>query len=337
MGQNPLINRYPEVNQVNASITTVFRAPALRVGIIVAAAFFPARLGADTYAIVRPLPTGAPPAFSAPAPDQRAPLDGGWQAGRDGELGDIRPEAEPARQDEKKYPKRRYAFFCFGPAFGTSERGIDPNFMPPPSVTDVQTSSSLSTVRYTRAPSNGPGRATWVGNDGSTISYSVKNGGRGEADESLELAERRSVADLVAENRTEMTKISWNRAYKKYPELGVEDSPERAAFEVYLAERRAEPLDAPLFERPMWPEEVCAAFMAEWNWKKAEAESWDRVRAKIRIFNDPESIYTRRFMEFTQDLRAYPEGAAIFDDPTWPEKVLELHDQKLGPVPARFR
>ena len=337
------INPYPEVNQVNASKITLVGAPALRVGAVVAGALLAALFQADSYAVALPLPMGGASSYSVP--DPRPTVEGVTRAGREaepvsttrtGEEQKVRGEPRPGGRASG----RQFAFFCFGPTFGNGSRGVDPNFMPAPSVSDnqQQASAAPSRVHYTRTPTTTPGRMTWVGTDGSMISYSLKfprSDNRSLANSAT--SENLSVADLIAENRSEMTKISWNRAYRRFPELEAEDSPERAAFESYVAEKRADPSEASFFERPMWPEEVSSAFMAEWNWRKAEAESWDRVRAKVRIFNDPDSVYTRRFWSFTEELRTDPETAPIFDDSAWPEKALELHDQKLGPVPQQFR
>jgi hypothetical protein len=329
---------------VNASIITVFRAPALRVVAVVATmASLSTRLQADDYAVARPLPLGGAASYSVP--DPRPDLEGVTRAGRGVEQASAGRVVEggKAREgsaDGDRYPGRKYAFFCFGPTFGNASRGVDPNFMPPPSVTDNKppAPTAASRVLYTRTPTSAAGKTTWVGTDGSMISYSLRSSRGDDRDSANSLAaDRLSVADLIAENRSEMTKISWSRAYRRFPELQAEDSPERAAFEAYLAERRGDPAEASFFERPMWPEELSSAFMTEWNWRKAESESWDRVRAKVRIFNDPDSIYTRRFWAFTENLRIDPETAALFEDSAWPEKALELHDQKIGPVPQQFR
>lgn len=343
------INPYPEVNHVNASKITLVGAPALRVGVVVAAALLAARLQADSYAAALPLPMGGASSYSVS--DPRPTVEGVTRAGREPEpvpASRVEEEAK-VRKDTKvrneprpvgRASGRQFAFFCFGPTFGNASRGVDPNFMPPPSVSDnqQQTSAAPARVLYTRTPATTPGKMTWVGTDGSMISYSLKfprSDNRSLANSAT--SENLSVADLIAENRSEMTKISWIRAYRRFPELEAEDSPERAAFESYVAERRADPGEASFFERPMWPEEISAAFMTEWNWRKAEAESWDRVRAKVRIFNDPDSVYTRRFWSFTEELRIDSQTAPIFDDSAWPEKALELHDRKLGPVPQQFR
>jgi hypothetical protein len=331
------------VNQVNALKITPVGAPALRSVAVVAVVLFSTRLQADSYAVARPLPMGGAASYSVP--DPRPTAEGVTRVGREGEpppavRGGQGAKSREEARDGGRAAGRKYAFFCFGPTFGNASRGVDPNFMPPPSVSDNQSQASAPTSRvlYTRTPATVPGRTTWVGTDGSMISYSLRSSrgdDRGLADSSD--GDRLSVADLIAENRSEMAKISWSRAYRRFPELEAEDSPERAAFEAYVAEKRADPAEAAFFERPMWPEEISSAFMTEWNWRKAEAESWDRVRAKVRIFDDPDSVYTRRFWAFTEELRTDPETASIFDDSDWPEKALELHDQKLGPVPRQFR
>jgi len=323
---------------MNASLVIVLRASVVRAFAVVAAALGAASLRAESVGVSSPLPESSPPA-------RTDIVERGWaEPGRPASpAGDGAPKASPETTPEpgegKAYSALQYAFFCFGPAFGNGSRGVDPNFIPPPTVTSAYNQSSATPrVRYTRVPTSTPGKAIWVGSDGSQISYSARLP-RGDGRETGSGAGKAaaSVGEIIAENRTEMAKISWARAHRRFPELAREDGAERVAFEAYLEERRTDPRSAPLFERPMWPEEVAAAFMSEWNWRKAEAESWERVRAKVRIFNDPESAYTRRFFEFTQGLRSYPEGSAIFEDPNWPEKALELHDQKLGPVPAHFR
>ncbi len=336
---------------MNASTIALFGAPALRVGVLAMGALLSTRAHADSYAVALPLPMGGAASYSVP--DPRPTLEGVTRSGRESDAAtaprvEVEGDPSPARREDSRPREgvrevgraagRKFAFFCFGPTFGNASRGVDPNFMPPPSVSDGQ-AQALATparVHYTRKPSTAPGKTTWVGTDGSVISYSV----RSSADDNLAGApdgDNMSVAELIAENRSEMTKISWKRAYRRFPELELEDSPERAAFEAYVAEKRSDPDEASLFQRPMWPEEISAAFITEWNWRKAEAESWDRVRAKVRILNDPESVYARRFWAFTEELRTNAETAAIFDDSSWPEKVLDLHDQKLGPVPRQFR
>lgn len=330
------------MNQVNASTPAVFIATALKTTAVVAALFFSDRLHAESYAAAQFLPAGLSPGYLEP--DHLSPPDAKAPAVRAPELAGARPlaVAKPRAAAPGLYSSLKYAFFCFGPVFGNDSREVDPNFMPPPAATDGASrgAAPAATVRYTRVPATSSDKTTWVGTDGSRISYlarSSEGGGRGEAGDASGAAEQPNVANIIAENRKEMTKISWTRAYRRFPELGREGSPERSAFEAYLTEKQSDSSAAAAFESPMWPESVAAAFMSDWNWKKAEEESWERVRAKVRIFNDRESVYTRRFLTFAEGLRMDPEGAAIFKEPTWPEKALELHDQKLGAVPPRFR
>jgi hypothetical protein len=274
----------------------------------------------------------------------------------------VSDEAEGAAPDSSP----RFAWFCFGPTFGNAAREIDPNYMPPPAATNGSSETAqaepVAPVRYTRIVAKLPDRATWVGWDGSEISYRVPPGSgpksgfasrpgfnardRAEPATSAEPANpgpraeagpRPSVAELIAENRREMTRISWERAYRRFPQLEREDGPEREAFDAYLLKRYADPREAAAFDNPMWPEAAAAAFVAERDWTRAEAESWDRVRARVRIFNDPESAYTRRFMEFATGLRADPEGSELFARPDWPERALELHNERFGAVPEQFR
>ena len=324
---------------MNAFPLTLFSASALR-AITVAAALFSPRAQADAYVEAYPGAYPSAPEIETdfPGPDHRSPPAAGRLAGAGG--GGTRQAAEvrPRPGVPAMYSQIKYAFFCFGPMFGNGSRGVDPNFMPPPTASDDVSRDvpAPARVRYTRLQSSTPGKAVWIGSDGSRISYTAGPSHR-ENRESGAKSERPSVADLIAENRKEMAKISWERVYRRFPELERQDSSERVAFEAFLAEKQADPSEAAAFERPMWPEEISSAFMTEWNWRKAEAESWERICAKVRIFNDPESAYTRRFLSFAAGLRTDPEGMAIFNEPTWPEKALELHDQRFGPVPPRFR
>lgn len=284
-------------------------------------------------------------------------------------------EVKSSRSDESPFePEKsveadsgsslRFAWFCFGPVFGNASREIDPNYMPPPAATDgsSELAQAVAPVRYTRVVAKRPDRTTWVGWDGSEISYRVRperaaamnspvhrrdSGSREQTGDAAPAANNTppgaadsrnlSVAELIAENRREMTRISWERAYRRFPQLEREGAPEREAFDAYLLKKYADPREASAFDNPMWPEAAAAAFVAERDWAGAEADSWDRVRAKVRILNDPGSAYTRRFMDFTANLRADPRHADLFARPDWPERVLELHNEHFGAVPEQFR
>lgn len=323
-----------EMNHVNASLPAVFIATAFRASAVLAIMSGALPLQADSFAVVPLLPTGI---TSGPRPPLL--LDHGSRGNRNIERASERAAAaaRAKAKDAELSSPTRFAFFCFGPVFGNASREIDPNFMPPP--TDSRTAEALpeKTVHYTRVPANAPGKAMWVGSNGSRITYVAKSADaqlRNEpAAASVATTEQSSVEDLIAENRKELTKISWARAFRRYPELERQESPERAAFDQYLAENLSALRAEAAFDNPMWPELVASQFAEHRKWREAEQESWDRVRAKVRVFNDPNSTYTRRFMEFAAGLRADPEGAVIFTEPTWPEKALELHDQQLGVVP----
>lgn len=330
---------------MNASTPAVsIPAALLRTTAAVATAFTFSGLQADAYVPAPPLTVTASIAPGSAGPAQRSPLDGGMRLGRNTESGAGR-QAEAAKSKGSaaadRYSPLKYAYFCFGPIFGNDSRGIDPNFMPSPAATDGSSENrpAIVPVRYTRTPTTESEKTTWVGSDGSRVSYVSKLSGRADRVAEVEASNEKplSVEDLITENRKELTKISWTRAYRRFPELGKDDSPERTAFGAYLATKQANSQDASVFENPMWPELLSAEFMEAWNWKKAEEESWERVRANVRVFNNRDSAYTRRFLAFAEDLRADPEGAAIFKEPTWPEKALELHDQKLGAVPQQLR
>jgi hypothetical protein len=338
---------------------------------VLASAFFANALLAVTFTptspdLFAPEPlqvVGAGPAFSAPA--NRAPaaparpqavaaprgLQTGGAPARPGVAANPRAGdpsgaaraavANPPPQGSP-HADLRYVFYCFGPVFGNDGREVDPNYMPQPTVAYQPTQRPTFTpVQYTRVSEGPADVTTWVGADGSRISYQPRNPGPRDRDGSVQRARetatqgdnRPSVAEIIAENRRELTRISWERAYRRYPDLERSDSPERVAFDAYLAERRAEARDSGLFENPLWPERVSSEFMTSWNWRKTEEESWERVRTRVRVFNDVENPYTRRFLEFTSGLRANPQDALIFRQPTWPERALELHDERLGPVP----
>lgn len=316
-------------------MTPVFSPMALRAASVVAAAFVSTPLQAETYPEAPLLPIGISSFYSTPEPrlPPRLPLGG------------LRParavtEAKPRAAAPKKYSPIEYAFFCFGPIFGNDAREVNPNFMPPPtaSVGPRHNAPAANPVQYTRIQSISSGKTTWVGSDGSQITYRTKlSPGDGKTGSPSAAEAQASVEELIAENRREMIKLSWARAYRRFPQLEKQDSPEWAEFVAFLARKQSNPKEAAAFDSPTWPEEACAAFVADRNWKQAEAESWARVCSKVRVFNDPESTYTRRFFSFAEGLRTDPEVAAIFREPTWPEKALELHDQRLGAVPRQYR
>lgn len=225
--------------------------------------------------------------------------------------------------------------FCFGPLFGNSAREVNPNYMPEPVASGgagVKAALAARRAHYTRVAPGESGMTTWVGNDGSRIAYLSPNS-RGADQGWVEVEERerapRSVGEVIAENRRAMTEISWGRVLRRFPELARLASAERTEFELYLRTKRADPATAPVFESLLWPETLAVAFMAERDWKRVEAESWERVRERARDFEDPESAGARRFFEFTEGLRVDPGSAVIFEEPTWPEKVWELHDRRI--------
>lgn len=321
-------------------MTRVSSLKAFRAATVAAAAFATSPIFAQAIVESHLLPIGITSIYTVPEPrlPPRLPLDGGLRVGRS--VVETKPEAAVP----KKYSPIEYAFFCFGPIFGNDSRGVNPNFMPPPTASGARGNSPTSgAVQYTRLQSVASGKTTWVGSDGSQITYRGKNapprgaGAAGATPPSTVEAAQASVEELIAENRREMIKLSWTRAYRRFPELEKQDSPEWAEFVAYLARKQSNPREAAAFESPMWPEEVCAEFIADRNWKQAEAESWARICTKVRVFNDPDSTYTRRFLAFAEGLRTDPAVAAIFQEPTWPERALELHDQRLGAVPRPFR
>lgn len=326
-------------------ITSTFRAAGAAAALAaVLATPFHAHAQSDPGGEAQPLlAAGIPPgAYPTSTPAPGAEVEAAVaRSGRRVETPNARQpgEAKPVEAEAAApYSPLQYAFFCFGPVFGNSSREIDPNFMPEPTASDPRGRSApkIMPVRYTRVATNAAGKAVWVGTDGSQITYVARSAGSAYTPPTPEASDS-SIEAVISENRKELTKISWARAYRRYPELGRPESAERAAFEDYLVAKHTNPREAAKFENPMWPEAVATEFIEHWNWRRAEAESWERVRAKVRTFNDPESAYTRRFMEFTAGLRTEPEGSALFADPTWPEKALELHDQRLGPVPVQFR
>lgn len=330
---------------MNASKSVVSVSTLLRASTVAAAALVSVPLHAEFYEGTPLLAAGISPSFSA-----QPPLDVGLRIGR-GPESPPRPVAQPKPSGASAASSvaaglsssLKYAFFCFGPVFGNASREVDPNFMPLPTASDgsAQRPGAGAQVHYTRVPASSAEQATWVGSNGSRISYRGKLA-HGEApatpaNNKPADAKSLSVEDIIAENRKELTNIAWTRTYRRFPELGRPGTPERQAFESYLLEKQSNTRDSSVFESPMWPEALSSEFMTTWNWKKTEEESWERVRAKVRAFNDPESPYARRFLAFMEVLRADPDDSAIFKDPTWPEKALELHDQKLGPVPPQFR
>lgn len=244
-------------------------------------------------------------------------------------------QAAPAPPRETVIP----VAYCFGPLFGNNEREPDPNYMPPPVATPTAGGNGAPAVPaiYTRVSQSESGLTTWVAENGSEIRYLTRTW----AGENRAQGEGRRTEDggganaLIAENRQELTKLSWERVRRRFPEIAKDDGAERQAFEAFVLERQADPRTAEMFAMPIWPESVAAAYVAAREWATAESASWARVRSQVGVFNDPESAYTRRFIQFTEALRADPQSATIFQSPDWPEKVLELHNQRLGPVPAQ--
>lgn len=335
---------------MKASVSVVFLAPALMAGSLSAATFVPSSesnlFGGEPIRVV-----GAGPGFT-PTPQERRASQATTTAqteARPARPGDATAARSPANH-AATHPAAaaataaaesaiQYVFYCFGPVFGNDGREVDPNYMPPPTVAyRAPVRPTVSSVRYTRVTENTSPETTWVGADGSRISYfSRQSASPHDAEPTAGNTSENplTVAEVIAENRRELTKISWARTYRRYPELEQPNSPERVAFDVFVSERQADTRETGQFENPMWPETLSSEFMTQWNWKKAEEESWDRVRTRVLAFNDVTNPYTRRFLEFTAGLRADPRDAAIFQHPTWPELALELHDERLGPVPRQ--
>lgn len=330
---------------MNASLTAAcFLAPALLANSLAATTFVANPSQTESFPAEPIRVVGAGPGFS-PQKSRAEPAAERRQAAvaSQAQRAAARPAAEArttaaANQLESSL---RYVFYCFGPVFGNDGREVDPNYMPAPT-TEYRhlRRPTVTPVRYTRLPSEPAEVTTWVGADGSRISYHSRNSGppeRAAQDAAVNENTSQSVAEIIAENRRELTKISWARTYRRYPELEQPDGSARMAFEAYVAGRRAGGGEADLFENPMWPETLSSEFMTDWNWRKAEAESWERVRSRVGAFEDVENPYTRRFLEFTAGLRGNPRDATIFQRPTWPERALELHDERLGPVPQDSR
>ncbi len=231
--------------------------------------------------------------------------------------------------------------YCFGPLFGNNEREPDPNYMPLPVATlpAGEQAATIVQARYTRVSESDSGLTTWAGNNGSEIRYLTRtwSGDNRAAAARGAAARRQDGEELIKENREELTRLSWDRVRKLHPNLVEERGAGREAFEAFVLERRATPRAAEVFAKPNWPELLAASFVSERDRAAAEEASWGRVRAKVRVFNDPENFYTRRFIDFTESLRSNPESSGIFREATWPEKVLELHDERLGPVPTGLR
>ncbi len=300
--------------------------------------------GAPGFAVQPPRLTVTSPGLeargAAAAAERGAPSAGG-----------ARAEAAPGEGETQERPEVsqtesviQYVFYCFGPVFGNDGRSVDPNFIPPPTAHDGSDNRpTITPVVYTRVEEASADMpvTTWVGEDGSRITYQPRSH-RTEQAPTANLAaalvpqeERPDLEQILEENRREFTNESWARAFERYPELQRENSPERAAFEPYLARRRAEARGAELSDNPMWREMVASEFMESWRWRQAEADSWDRVRARMPFLNDGQHPNTRRFLEFTAGLRRNSEDARIFQQPTWPERALELHNQRMGPLQAQ--
>jgi hypothetical protein len=345
---------------MSATPSVLSATPVLRAAAGFSAAVVAGSLHADTFSDSHsPIQVvGAGPGFSAPqqrltlVPFGQAPRPQANPSARSAAAANAaglapapgRPsadavaEARPPVVTADAQSAIQYVFYCFGPVFGNDGRSVDPNFIPPPTAHDGSSNRpTITPVIYRRVDEQASPVTTWLGEDGSSISYRPRNSTESQAApaNANREVERPSVEEIIAENRRELAKLSWTRAFQRYPELERDGSPEREAFEPYLARRRAESRDIDLAENPMWPEMIVSEFMESWRWRQAESDSWERARARAPFLNDGQHPETRRFLEFTAGLRANSDDARIFQQPTWPERALDLQRERAGAPPMQ--
>jgi len=65
--------------------------------------------------------------------------------------------------------------------------------------------------------------------------------------------------------------------------------------------------------------------------------SWERVFLAHSTIRDVNSHYRKHFQSFIEELHRDGQHTTLFSQPNWPERAMELRNQKYGPIPIQFR
>jgi len=153
---------------------------------------------------------------------------------------------------------------------------------------------------------------------------------------------------------------SHKRAIARYPQFKDQNSEARKALNTHVSAALNDQRRKAFFAEPDWPERLVAEFVSIEHRRPSEplapartqvsppvanrepndlllSESWERVFAGNPALKDAKSEYRKHFQSFLYELRGSGKYTDMFSKPDWPERALELRNQKFGPIPGQFR